>query len=29
MMKGLADEIKYIIFPVESAAIDLCFDMHF
>lgn len=28
-MKGLADEIKYIIFPVESAAIDLCFDMHF
>lgn len=29
VMKGLADEIKYFIFPVESAAIDWCFDVRF
>lgn len=29
MMKGLADEIKYFIFPVESAAVDWCFDVRF
>lgn len=29
VIKGLADEIKHFIFAVESAAIDLCFDVHF